>query len=534
MVFAKIRRVVIFLLLMILCSYFTVAFIADLEAKSQRELEQANFKIDEYLGIVSDFALNISQVGDSYFLADDIVIDEKIYDLEYDDNLTYHLSDEMMDLNRMLMGVGSESYVNENAKYINIAYVFDRFFRDFSVDYNNVTAITYYSNHNYIYSYSNKGPEYLESLDYNKEKSENEELRDQFKYGEDIIWNIQINEDYLDERELVISVPVYDGTTLEGIINIEYSLVLIDNVLDKNYYKTYLVNKDGDIIASNDKRFVENSFLNIKDEDLLGIEKGNAFIREIFYGSKSMKRMGHHIFASDNIQDEFVVVVYIPPYIYITGIISSLIAILIIGKIIFWLNDTYERRRKVRVELRQKYDEVSKYKEALEEVATTDFLTKLFNRRYMIERVEEERLFNRANSNVVFIILMMDIDHFKSVNDMYGHKAGDEVLKSVADTISNNVRKVDLVSRWGGEEMLVVLVDSSMEEGLSIAERIREKVSEVVTTVDEKEINVTLSIGIEKLGMNDNFDNALVRADEALYEAKTGGRNKVVVYNKSL
>ncbi len=535
MVFTKIRRVVIILLLMMLCSYFTIAFTSDLEQKSQKELEQASFRVGEYLDIIVEFADNVSDVGNNYFSAENVKIDDDFYGLEFDDNFIYHSTEDLTDMNRRIIGVGSEYTVDKDAKYINIAYVFDRFFRDFSLGYNSITGINYYSNHNFVYSYSSRGEEYLNKLGYFNEKYKNEKLSESFKYGEDIVWNEEINKDYLNERELIVSTPVYENDNIEGIISIKYSLNLIDEAISSNYYKTYLIDKDGVIISSNDHRFQGDSFANIKQDDLFGENEGSELISELFYGNEKTSNKKLHVISSEIIEDQFIIVTYISPFIYITGVLSSVLAIIVIGKIIFWLNDTYERRIKVRAELRQKYAEVSKFKVSLEEVATTDFLTKLYNRRYMIERIEQERMFNKTDHDALFIILMMDIDHFKSVNDTFGHKAGDEVLKSVALSISNNVRKIDLVSRWGGEEMLVVLVNSSMDEGLRIAERIREKVSEAVTTVDETDIKVTLSIGVEKLRMNDNFDNALVHADEALYEAKTSGRNRIVVYkNKHL
>ncbi len=234
-------------------------------------------------------------------------------------------------------------------------------------------------------------------------------------------------------------------------------------------------------------------------------------------------------------EDNFVIVMHIPFYVYIYNFIADLIVVLLIGKIIFWLYDAYDGHRRVRADLRDKYLEVSKFKVALEQVATTDFLTKLYNRRYMIERIEEEKLYNKTNKDANFIILMMDIDHFKNVNDTYGHLAGDEVLKAVAGKISNNVRNIDLVSRWGGEEMLVVLLNTSMDTGYSIAQRIRKTVEDTTTIVSDVEIKVTISIGIEEMKMSEKFDSALINADEALYEAKTGGRNQVVIYSdKSL
>ena len=125
---------------------------------------------------------------------------------------------------------------------------------------------------------------------------------------------------------------------------------------------------------------------------------------------------------------------------------------------------------------------------------------------------------------------MLDIDHFKRVNDTYGHTLGDEVLREVAVRLASSVRAVDLPCRYGGEEFVVVMPATRLTDAARIAERIRLAVAGETFPVGEKEISVTVSLGVSaSAGAEDRPESLLRRADEALYEAKAAGRNQVVV-----
>ena len=127
--------------------------------------------------------------------------------------------------------------------------------------------------------------------------------------------------------------------------------------------------------------------------------------------------------------------------------------------------------------------------------------------------------------------MLVDIDHFKRINDTYGHQAGDEVLKVLADSFKFNIRGVDLACRYGGEEFVIVMPETEMQIAERVAERLREAIAERTYPVGEgrAEIPVTASIGIATLDpVRDTSQTLLERADKALYEAKAMGRNKVV------
>ena len=164
------------------------------------------------------------------------------------------------------------------------------------------------------------------------------------------------------------------------------------------------------------------------------------------------------------------------------------------------------------------------------EMAVTDALTGLHNRRYMTGQLQA--LVGRAaQGGAQVAVLVLDIDHFKSVNDSFGHDAGDEVLVEFAVRLATNVRAVDLPCRMGGEEFVVVMPGASLEDAGRVAERIRRDVASAPFRVmgGKEQITITISIGVAATtGDGDTPEGLLKRADEGVYEAKAAGRNRVI------
>ena len=164
------------------------------------------------------------------------------------------------------------------------------------------------------------------------------------------------------------------------------------------------------------------------------------------------------------------------------------------------------------------------------EVAITDQLTGLYNRRYLSSHLDN--LINKSVENGRSVsLLVIDIDHFKIVNDTYGHDVGDQVLKEFARRLSSNVRGIDMACRYGGEEFIVAMPETDVSFSYMVAERLRQEVAEIPFKVktDEGELSITISIGITDWeGQDDSVESLLKRADQALYKAKRDGRNRVV------
>ncbi len=164
----------------------------------------------------------------------------------------------------------------------------------------------------------------------------------------------------------------------------------------------------------------------------------------------------------------------------------------------------------------------------LEELATTDALTNLDNRKKIMQKLFNQfRHYQRYR--VDFSVLMIDVDHFKNINDTYGHPAGDAVLKEMASIFRETLRSLDSAGRYGGEEFLVVMTGSAGENAFQAAERLRRAVNEHTFTYEKRCIRVNVSIGITKSSPQDENEHRLIeRADQALYQAKRKGRNQVV------
>ena len=166
----------------------------------------------------------------------------------------------------------------------------------------------------------------------------------------------------------------------------------------------------------------------------------------------------------------------------------------------------------------------------LENLSRVDSLTDLYNRGYWEQRLEEEfRRYRRVGTNASLVLF--DIDHFKRVNDAYGHPAGDEVLRRVSEVLKASVRATDICGRYGGEEFAVLLIDTTVDNALILAERLRLALSGESIETAAGTISVTISLGISQLSADvENHERWIETADQALYRAKRGGRNRSVVH----
>ncbi|MBF0481318.1 MAG: diguanylate cyclase [Desulfovibrionaceae bacterium] len=160
--------------------------------------------------------------------------------------------------------------------------------------------------------------------------------------------------------------------------------------------------------------------------------------------------------------------------------------------------------------------------------AGTDYLTGISNRREYIHLSERE-LSRAKRHDAPLAALSMDIDHFKRINDTYGHNAGDEVLRLLAREVQANLREHDIFGRIGGEEFAVTLIECPVHEAMEIAERLRLALSKIETGEAGRGASFTVSIGVAAMSGGDSLDVLLARADDALYAAKRGGRNKVML-----
>lgn len=166
-------------------------------------------------------------------------------------------------------------------------------------------------------------------------------------------------------------------------------------------------------------------------------------------------------------------------------------------------------------------------KKTFERLSLMDELTNVYNRRYLWNRLQEEfARFLRTKQPLSFLLL--DIDHFKLINDQYGHLAGDFVLKELCQFISSVLRKYDIIGRYGGEEFGLILPNTTLDSSVPVAERIRMKVEKYPFTFEQQKLPITVSIGVAGLTQEiENIEKLINNADEGLYKAKEKGRNCV-------
>lgn len=204
-------------------------------------------------------------------------------------------------------------------------------------------------------------------------------------------------------------------------------------------------------------------------------------------------------------------------------------------KLVDEMNRKNEALHERNLELVEIQEELFRVNQKLEQMAITDSLTGCYNRRYLMQQLENEVLLNQRYC-IPFSIFLFDIDHFKQINDRYGHLVGDEVIRKTAETIRERLRRTDILARYGGEEFTIYLPHTNREQAEILATRILKAVSENVVEYGGETVRITISMGVvSEDGENLQFEDpkaflrdVFSRADAALYQAKNGGRNRVI------
>jgi len=168
---------------------------------------------------------------------------------------------------------------------------------------------------------------------------------------------------------------------------------------------------------------------------------------------------------------------------------------------------------------------VSAYQDTIERLAITDKLTGIYNRR-AFDLLCRESLLDAARNGSNLSVILLDIDGFKGINDRFGHAAGDRVLVAVVRALQAGVRVSDILCRWGGEEFIILLKNCPLEQAAHTAEKLRTAIETMTTLVEQREIRITISLGVAQYRPEDTEESLLKRADAALYRAKEGGRNR--------
>ena len=199
----------------------------------------------------------------------------------------------------------------------------------------------------------------------------------------------------------------------------------------------------------------------------------------------------------------------------------TLIATLIVVSVL--MSFAREQNRNLEA-VQREVDQRIEAEETLRQQATTDTLTRLYNRRHITDLMNQE-LKRAGRRDTPFCLIMFDLDHFKSVNDDYGHDTGDRVLLNVAETLSERLRELDAFARWGGEEFLILARETKLEGAMALAETCRARLEQ---TEMEMVGRITASFGVAQYVEGETIRELINRADQALYAAKNAGRNRVM------
>ncbi|MBN1697538.1 MAG: diguanylate cyclase [Spirochaetales bacterium] len=185
------------------------------------------------------------------------------------------------------------------------------------------------------------------------------------------------------------------------------------------------------------------------------------------------------------------------------------------------LKKEYETIKKMNVELTTSNKE-------LKIIARFDMLSGLLNRMSLFDQIDKE-IERSVRSGTTLTGIMLDIDHFKNINDNFGHQVGDMVIKALGDMLRKSLRKYDYAGRYGGEEFYMVLTSANLQQGFIIGERFRREMEENPINCAGKEVHVTVSMGIAQYRTGESRDSWIQRADKAMYKAKKLGRNRIVL-----
>ena len=202
------------------------------------------------------------------------------------------------------------------------------------------------------------------------------------------------------------------------------------------------------------------------------------------------------------------------------------------GGAILLADDNTDKLTEVLTRLEERTSELMEANRKLNELSITDGLTGLFNHRHFLRELESE--YRRAlRYRRSLALLLLDIDHFKEVNDSYGHPCGDFVLKNLAGLLKRCLRSTDIAARYGGDELAIILPETNKSKASEVAEKLRRQLEKSPFEWNGKSFNITCSIGVAALpdlGI-DNWHSLLESADKSLYRAKGEGRNNVIVFN---
>lgn len=321
------------------------------------------------------------------------------------------------------------------------------------------------------------------------------------------------------------SCPLYIDDDFKGIISLDFTNEFFTNILYSKF-EGYVTDQTGALIAaSNNMEFRDNviyidEVLNYTDDEWEQIDNME---------DNSMSTIsGEYVYKTGFVSSPWTMYFRLPIKQVAEQALMLTLPMIVICSLFLYAIVEIERRKKIQQVLSNTIKERKEYQELLENAAKYDFLTSTLNRRGMEEQLS---LPGTIEEGETVYILMADLDKFKKLNDTYGHDAGDKVLIEVAEIFKHVMNNQGYVSRWGGEEFLLVLNKVDSKGMIDIAERIRKEVEEMrIPWKDEQLLKVTVTMGVAEYNSEVPLQKCISNADQALYHGKRNGRNQVVQY----
>jgi diguanylate cyclase (GGDEF)-like protein/hemerythrin-like metal-binding protein len=389
---------------------------------------------------------------------------------------------------------------------INLALYYNEFFNKFYTKRTDIACLKYTSENNFVNVYpwiSSREFTFTEdqknSEFYIYANPENNPLRK-------VVWTPV----YLDPSGkgliVTLSSPIYDNDTFKGVASVDFATKNLSEIINSDY-ESFLIDDTSSVIAAN--RVIDSDKKVTKLDTLINDSENN--IKKMKESKKiSVQRVGtYYVYTGGFTDVDWKILLIVPMYLLIAKSIFFTLPSLAICILLFFSANEIVNRKKT--------------EEVLKKIAITDQLTGLNNRHFFDERllIEMNRSdrYNRPLSMIIF-----DLDHFKRINDTWGHPIGDEVLKQTAEITSSLIRNTDLVFRFGGEEFVILLPETTLSNAQIVAEKLRDALDKNMHPFVGK---YTASFGVGERLKDESFKTWYQKVDNALYSAKNDGRNSV-------
>ncbi len=330
---------------------------------------------------------------------------------------------------------------------------------------------------------------------------------------------------------VTVSKPVYDGDTFRGVVSLDFTLETLTTLMDPQY-NSFVINAENQVLAgtAQSDRLSEKVFTL---EDYLGAERAKDLALITYSRSNVLSTAGGYYVYTTGIENSpWTLVNLMPQWQVVSNALLFSGPVLLIGILLLLSNNAYERQQKTEQILKSTVEDLEDSRYRLEAAASVDFLTGALNRRSMTARMNEE-VSLYARHGTPFSLVMGDLDHFKHFNDQYGHAAGDMILEEVVRAIKSHIRGADMLSRWGGEEFLLLFPNTPSAEAKAAAENLRKAIEALsFSWEDNVDLKITMTFGVAEFNPVQGLDHSIIQADDALYHAKITGRNRVVAFEE--